>query len=101
MCHVTNYVNYVFTKNKLFHKFESNELIKHIIYDMWKPRFKKWYFILFSCALQIEISLKVHNGHKNEELEKNILEQYVCIMNMKNGVKQIITFNKAQGMMNI
>ncbi len=30
-----------------------------------------------------------------------IQEQYVCNMNMKNGVKPIITFNKAQGMMNI
>ncbi len=45
--------------------------------------------------------LKVHNGHKNEKLEKNIQEQYVCIMNMNNDVKPIITFNKAQGMMNI
>jgi len=73
MCHVTNYVDF-FTKNKLFHKFQSYELIKNIIYDMWKPKFrgKKNYFLLFSCALWIEISLKVHNGHKNEEMEKNI-----------------------------
>ncbi len=27
--------------------------------------------------------------------------KYVCIMNVKNGVKPIITFNTAQGMMNI
>ncbi len=38
---------------------------------------------------------------KNEKLEKTIQEQYVCVMNMKNGVKPIITFNKAQGMMSI
>jgi hypothetical protein len=101
MCHVTNYVNCVFIKNKLFRKFQSNELIKHIIYDMCKPKFKILYYIIFSCALRIEISLKVHNGHKNEKLEKNNLEQYVCIMNMKNGMKQIMKFIKSQGMMNI
>ncbi len=50
MCHVTNDVDFVFTKNKLFYKFESHELIKHIIYGMWKPKFKKNYFI-FMCAL--------------------------------------------------
>jgi hypothetical protein len=60
---------------------------------MWKSKFNKKYFILFS--------LKIHNEHKNEELKKYIEEKYVCIMNMKNGVKSIVAFNKAQGMMNI
>jgi len=101
MCHVTNYVDFVFTKIKLFPKFQSHELIKHNIYDMWKSKFKTKSFILFSCALWIEIFLKVHNGHKNEKLEEIIYEQYDCIMNMKNVAKPIITFNKAQGMMKI
>jgi len=42
---------FFFTKNKLFLRFQSDELIKHIIYNMWKPKFKKKYFILFSCSL--------------------------------------------------
>jgi hypothetical protein len=41
----------LFTKNKLFLKFQSHELIKHIIYNTWKPKFRKKYFISFSCAL--------------------------------------------------
>ncbi len=32
---------------------------------------------------------------------KNQKKQYACIMNMKNGVKPIIAFNRAQCMMNI
>ncbi len=40
----------LFTKNRLFNKFQSYELIKHIVHGMWKPKFKKQNFILFSCA---------------------------------------------------
>ncbi len=38
---------------------------------------------------------------KMKNLGKNIQGKDVCIMNVKNGVKPIITFNTAQGMMNI
>jgi hypothetical protein len=94
-----------FTRNKLFSKFQTHELIKHSIYGMWKSKFKKNYFILYSCVLWIEISLKVNNGHKNEELEKIIYEQYICIMNMKNGVilwiwETIMAHNTLHGMSN-
>ncbi len=51
MCHVTNYVDFFFIETKLFPKFQSHELIKHNIYDMWKSKFKTKSFILFSCAL--------------------------------------------------
>jgi hypothetical protein len=52
MCPIKNYVDFAF--NEIF------------------------YFILFSCALWIKISLKLHNGHKNEELE-NIYLGKICL----------------------
>ncbi len=48
-----------------------------------------------------KISQKIHNGHKNEKLEKLIQEQYICIINIKNGVKPMISFNKPYDTMNI
>jgi hypothetical protein len=40
--------------------------------------------------LTSKISLKVHNGHKNEKLEKIMYEQYFCVINMKDDVKPMI-----------
>ncbi len=40
--------------------------------------------------LTTRISLKVHNAHKNEKLEKIMQEQYFCVINMKDGVKPMI-----------
>ncbi len=57
---------------------------------MWKT--KKNYF--FTCVLWNERSLKIHKGHKNYKLQKTISKQYVCIINSKNGMKPIGSFNK-------
>jgi hypothetical protein len=46
MHHITNHVDFVFIGKKLFPKFQSHELIKNIIYDTWKSKFKKKYFIV-------------------------------------------------------
>lgn len=52
--------------------------MKHNVYDVWKSIF--W---------------KVHNGHKSENYRKKYLgSQYVCINNLKNGLKWMISFNK-------
>jgi len=72
MCSVTNYVEFVFTKKHYFLNFNHVNW-SNILYMMWKPKFKKEYFILFSCVCWIEISLKVHNGHKKWKIGKNYL----------------------------
>jgi hypothetical protein len=41
------------------------------------------------------MSLKTHKGHKNEKLQKYISKKYDCIINVKNGMKPIGSFNKA------
>ncbi len=41
------------------------------------------------------MSSKVHKGHKNYKLQKTTSKQYVCIINVKNGMKPIGSFNKA------
>jgi hypothetical protein len=48
-----------------------------------------------------KIFYKIHNGHKNEKLKQKFKEQYICIINIKNGVKLMISFNKAYDTMSI
>jgi hypothetical protein len=72
MCPITNYVDFAFNE---FFLINFNRMSNQTYYT-WHVEIKiqeKKYFTLFSCALWFKISLKLHNGHKNEEFGKKYL----------------------------
>jgi hypothetical protein len=59
MCLVTNYVEFCFQWKKLIPKFQSYDMIKHIIYDMSKLKFLRYFILLyFHMAFEFKYFLK-------------------------------------------